>query len=476
MTKDKTILSGVKWTGIQFVLDFVFRFSIRFLLAKLLVPDEFGLVGMCTIFIAVAGAASELGMSAALIQKKEDNEAEVMYSTAFWTGLAWGLGIYLIMAIGVAPMAALFYEEPLLNILIPVLSLGILIKPFSLIHTVILTRAMDFKSLAKILNSCSLVAGVFSLIAAYFLNFGVWALVSNMVLSVGLTLPLLFYKTKWKPKFEWNKLHFKKIFGFGAYSSGTVIFSTLTYNIDNLMIGKLLGSSSLGAYTLSFSLTEQFRQSISGVLNKVMYPVFGKNQDNKEKLKSYFLNIININSIVMYPIMTFLFLFAETIVIGFFGEKWRESIIPLQILSIAMMVHLLVNSFASIIRALGKPKLEMKIIMGLTVFVLIPCLYFGILNYGLIGASCAILINKIVLVIVAIIVLRLEIGVNIKNIFDQVKGSLISVFFTVIFVIVSKTYINENSLFLFSIFFISYFSLIYFIENKNIKKLISYIK
>ncbi len=252
----KSISSGIIWTSIQFAIDFLFRFLVRFILAKLLLPNEFGLVGMCTVFIAVATAASELGMSTALIQKKNDHEAEEMYSTAFWSGIIWGIGIYIFLSFIIAPLAALFYKEPMLNIIIPILSLGILLRPFSLIHIVILTRKMDFKSIAKILNFSALIAGIISIIGAIFFNFGVWALVLNNCLAVLISVPLFFVVTKWKPNLEWKKLHFKNIFGFGVYSTGSTIFSTLTYNIDNLMIGKMLGASMLGSYTLSFSLTE----------------------------------------------------------------------------------------------------------------------------------------------------------------------------------------------------------------------------
>tara|TARA_B110000211_G_scaffold167245_1_gene188770 strand:- start:13627 stop:15072 length:1446 start_codon:yes stop_codon:yes gene_type:complete len=473
MIKTSKIVSGIKWTAIQFVFDFIFRFSIRLILATILLPKDFGLVGMCMVFIAVSGAASELGMSAALIQKKNDEEAEEMYSTAFWSGLLWGLGIFLLLSFVIGPFAASFYEEPMLNILIPVLSLGILIKPFSLIHTVILTRNMDFKSLATILNISALIAGVFSITGAYMFDLGVWALIANSLLTVILSLPLLFIKTKWKPKLEWNKLHFKNIFGFGAYSSGTVMFSTLTYNIDNLMIGKLLGSSLLGAYALSFSLTEQFRQAISGILNKVMYPVYGKSQDNKDKLKGYFLQIININAILIYPIMTFLLFFAEEIIIGFFGEKWIESIIPLKILAIGMMVHLLVNSFTSLIRGLGKPKLEMKIIMSLTIFVLIPGLYLGITNYGLTGAAFAILLNKVCLAVVGLFVLNREIGVSLLNVYQSVKGAIYSILISSLVVFLVEKYVYDNSIYLFGAFILTYLLLIYKFEKKNINAVIS---
>lgn len=471
----KSISSGIIWTSIQFTIDIVFRFLVRFILAKLLLPNEFGLVGMCTVFIAVATAASELGMSTALIQKENDHEAEEMYSTAFWSGIIWGIGIYAFLSFIIGPLAASFYKEPMLNVIIPVLSLGILLRPLSLIHIVILTRKMNFKSIAKILNVSALTAGVVSIIGALFFNFGVWALVLNNCLAVLISVPLFFSITKWKPGLEWKKNHFKNIFGFGVYSSGTSIFSTLTYNIDNLMIGKMLGASMLGSYTLSFSLTEQLRQSISGILNKVMFPVFGKNQGNTEKLRDYFLKIVNLNSIVIYPFMSFMFLFADEI-IGFFGKRWSNAIVPLQILCIAMMVHLLVNSFTSLIRGVGKPKLEMKIIMGLTLFVLIPSLYIGISYFGLMGAALAILINKIALVVSGLFVLNREINVSLKSVFYAVKGALISVLFSGFLVLIFKVFIFNNVVFLMILFAAVYGVSVFYVEKENIKWLISKLK
>ncbi len=427
---------------------------------------------MCMVFISVAGAASELGIGEALIQRKDDAEVVPMFSTAFWSGIVWGLVLFLIMSLAIGPFAAYFYEEALLVKLIPALSIGILLKPFTTIHMVILTRQMNFKKIAKAFNTASLIAGIVAISAAY-LDFGVWALVLNSVLAAGLTLPLLVRATKWMPALEWNRTYFKEIFGFGAYSSGTRIFSTITYNIDNLMIGKMLGASFLGAYTLAFSLTENLRQMISSVLNKVMYPVFGKNQDDTLKLKNYFLTIVNLNAMVIYPLMAFFMLFAKEIVLTLFGEKWEMAILPLQILSAAMMIHLLVNSFTSIIRGLGKPKLEMKIIMGLNILILLPGLYFGIKYYGLVGATAAVVVHKMGLVISAVFVLNNEIGLKIIDILQAVKKPFLVIVFAGAIVYLSYYFLNVNNILILGLVYgCIYAGLIYKFENKMITNLI----
>lgn len=462
------VVSGVKWTTIQFAIDAIFKFGIKLFLAKILFPDQFGLIGMASIFIALAIAASEFGVGDALIQRKEQNEAELLYPTAFWTGIGWGLVLFLIMTFAVGPFAAFFYKEPILLRIIPVLSLSILFKPLSLIPTVILTRVMDFKKMAKILNFSSFFAGIISIVAAY-LNFGVWALVINSVLATVVSIPFFYFATTWMPRMEWNMAHFRTIFRFGAYSTLTRVFSTFTYNIDNLMIGKMLGPTLLGSYTLSFSLTEQLRQVMSSVLNKVMYPIFGKLQDEREKLKLYFLKVVNLNSLVIYPLMTFFLIFGDNVILIFFGQKWDDAIIPLKILAVSMMVHLIVNSFTSLIRGIGKPELEMKIVVLLTVFVFVPSLYFGIKMYGLTGATFAILVNKIFLTFVGLLVLNRELQLKLWDIVLALKSALIGCCVSSFLIFFLQILFKTDNFYLLSIFFIfSYIGLIAVLERSSL--------
>lgn len=465
----KIIVNGIKWAGIEFAFGFAFRFLIKLLLAKLLLPKDFGLVGMTTIFIAVITAASELGVGAALIQKKDNNNAKRLYNTAFWSGLVWGIGLYLIMCFAIGPAAAAFYKEPILIKLIPVLSIGICLKPLNLIHTVILTRSMNFKKIALINNSSALVAGIVALFSAYH-GFGVWALAVNNFLMVVLTVPLLFLTTKWIPTLEWNKLYFKEIFSFGMYSTGTSVFSSVTYNMDNLMIGKMSGATSLGAYSLAFSLTEILRQAISSILNKVMYPVYGQLQDNKERLKNYFIRVISLNAIIMYPLMVFLLLFGQYIILDFFGDKWTVAIMPLKVLALAVMVHLIINSFTSLLRGLGYPSLEFKILLSLTLLILLPGLYIGIKFYGLIGATLAILVNKICLVIVALVVLKKHIKLKIMELINTLKGTVLSICIAAL-VACSLDFTKYEDYWILQsiIYFQVYTIVIYFMEKETFK-------
>jgi teichuronic acid exporter len=476
----KRIVSGLKWSGVQLFVDSGFRFLVQLILAKILLPEQFGLVAMCSIFIAVANAASELGMGAALIQKKEDSVAQSMYPTAFISGIIWGGFLFLLMSFLIGPVAAWFYQEPFLIYLIPALSISVIVTPLSFIHHVILVRKMDFKSLAKILNTSAVLAGVVAIVSAIG-GAGVWSLVIHQVLSPLLALLFYYYVVGWTPKLTWNRQHFKAIFGFGAYATGTRVFSTITYNIDNLLIGKLLGSSQLGAYSLAFNLTETLRQSLSKVINNVMFPVFAKNQDNIEKLKNYFLNIIKINAILIYPVMGFLLLFSHEIIFFIFGDKWEDAVVPIQILSVAMMIHLMINSFTSLLRGIGKPELEMKIIMVLTILVLVPGLILGIKIAGLTGAAYAILVNKSILVLAALVVLKREINLKVSQVFSAVLKPVIALSVTLVLIYFIKTNISTSEgiiplLLPMILYGVCYGGVIFYLEKKTMQRFLTLIK
>ena len=395
----KKVVSGVFWNGIQLVINQSFAFLIRLILAKLLFPEQFGIIGMATLFTGFVQVCNDLGIGAALIQRKEETLTKAHFHTAFWTGVAWSTFLYLIISFALAPVAAIFFKEPILTILIPVLSIGILSSPVNLVHKAQLTKAMDFKTIGFVENISSIAAGCVALALAYF-GAGVWSLAFNSVAAIFIAMPLYFKATKWKPALTWNQKAFKEIFGFGIYTTGTSIVNYFINHIDYLLIGKLLSAQALGAYTFAFILTDVFRSRLSAVLNNVMYPVYGKNQNDPKSLKNYYLKVINYNSILVFPIMTFFLVLGRPFVFQFFGDKWAGSIEPLQILSLSVMVHMLVNSNTALIRGMGRPKLELKLQL-IKAVIFIPMLVYGIVYYGIVGGAWAILINKVIAVAIA---------------------------------------------------------------------------
>jgi O-antigen/teichoic acid export membrane protein len=393
------VIKGVFWNAVQLVVNQSFTFVIRLVLARLLFPEQFGLIGMATVFTGLIQVLNDLGIGAAIVQKKDEDLTEAHYHTAFWTGVVWSLFLYVLISIFVAPIGASFYAEPLLTYLVPVMSLGILFSPVNLIHKAQMTKVMNFKKMAFIDNTSNIIAGCLSLVLA-FKGAGVWSLAFNAVATVVIAMPLYFHATGWKPKWIWTKAAFKDVFGFGIYTTGTSVINYGINNIDFLIIGKLLSAQALGAYSFAFVLTDTFRSRLMLVVNNVMYPFYGKKQSDPISLKSYYLKVIRYNSIVIYPIMVFMVVLGEPFIVTFFGSKWKDAVTPLQILSFSVMIHMLVNSNTALIRGMGRPDLEMKL-QTLKAVIFIPMLILGIYQYGIIGAAWAVLINKVIAVIIA---------------------------------------------------------------------------
>lgn len=420
------ILKGVFWNGLQLVVNQSFTFIVRLILAKLLLPEQFGIIGMATVFTGFVQVLTELGIGAALVQRKDDQLNPIHYHTSFWTGVIWSALLFLLMTFVAAPFAADFYKEPILKVLIPVISIGILLSPINLVNKAQLTKQMNFKKIARIENITNIIAGIISIIMAL-LGAGVWSLAFNSTAIILFAIPLYFKATGWFPKLIWSKEAFKDVFGFGIYTTGTNVINYFINNVDYLLIGKVLSAQALGAYTFAFVLTDTFRGKLMSVINNVMYPLYGKKQGDPEALKKYYLKVVSYNSIIVYPIMVLLLTLAEPIILNIFGDKWHDSIIPLKILSVSVMIHMLVNSNTALIRGLGKPGLEMKLQL-FKAFIFIPTLVFGIYTNGIIGASWAILINKVIAVIIAQYTFNKLINIKIsgKEFVNEIKAPWIA--------------------------------------------------
>lgn len=449
---------------------------IKLLLAKILFPEQFGLVGMATVFTGFVQVFNDLGIGAALIQRRDEDLREAHFHTAFWTGVGWASFMYLVVCFMVAPFAAQFYEEPVLKNLIPVLGLGILSSPVNLVHKAQLTKRMNFKRIAIIDNTANLTAGGLSLILA-FAGAGVWSLAFNSVASIVIAMPLFFMATKWKPKMLFEKRAFKEVFGFGIYTTGTNITNYLINNVDYLLIGKLLSAQALGAYTFAFIITDTFRSKLMSVMNTVLYPLYSKMQNNFDALKKYYLKAVEYNSIVVFPIMLFFIMFAESIILPFFGSKWEEALDPLKILSLAVMVHMMVNSNTALIRGMGKPGLEMKL-QVFKALIFIPSIYLGVTNFGVMGAAWAILSNKVIAVVIAQFTFKflLELKISTFEFFNSVKYPWFASIITYGITYALLHILNLPSLISAAGMFISYAMLIYLFLGKEIKNQFAEIK
>lgn len=414
------LLKGFLWTGIDALINRGFYIVIQLFLAKLLFPEDYGIVAMAAVFIALLEIVNDLGLGSALIQKETKNLTKLHYDTAFWTGLVWSFLLYTIIYFIGTPAIAAFYDEVLLITVLPCMALSILLSPLVSIHRAKLIKSLQFKKIAVVNTISTVSSGLISLYLAYN-GFGVWALVFYSVVKLVVAVPLLFTATKWVPSLHWNLEAFRLLFGFGVFTLGTAITNVFSQKIDFLLIGKLIGAAALGYYTLAFLITNVLRQQISSVLSKVLFPVYSQLQDEPQKLFSLYLKILSVNALIVYPILLGIFLFSEEILPQFFQDKWNESIKLIKILCISGVIQMVVNGNQLLFRSYGKVKLEFLLQLVKSFLFFIPLIYIGILKYEATGAALGYTLAAFCSALLTLFFLGKTFGLRVNHLIEAFK-------------------------------------------------------
>jgi len=371
--KQKTI-SGLTWSFIENFANQGIQFIVGIILARLLTPDEFGLIGMIAIFIAVSQSFIDSGFSSALIRKKECNDND--YPTVFFYNLAAGITLYLILFFLATPISN-FYNQPILKSLIRVLGLSLIIRSFTIIQFVILTKRLDFKLHAKISVLATLISGVIGIVMAY-KGFGVWSLVIRTVTTAFFTSLFLWIWNRWKPPFVFSISSFKELFGFGSKLLLSGLIDTIYNNIYYLIIGKFFSAKELGYYTRADTIKDIPSKNINGVVSKVTYPVLSSLQDDKIALKAAYRRIIKSVMLITFVLMIGLAAIAEPMIVTLIGDKWLPCVIYLQMLCFSGMLYPLHALNLNMLKVEGRSDLFLKLEI-IKKIIAVPVILTGIL-------------------------------------------------------------------------------------------------
>lgn len=439
------IAKGVGWVAVASFGNQVLRLLVKLILARLLLPEDYGLIGMAVIFTNLIQIISEFGMGSALIQKKEEELSEEHFTTGFWTNFVVSVVGYIIITLVLAPVAVWFYGEPQLRWLLPVIAVSIVLDALYLIPKVKLSRQLEFRSQAIINLISVIIAGGVSVYLA-FAGFGVWSLAYNGIIVSVISGVLYFKVVRWLPTFTFSKKAFKSLFNFGGYVLVERIFYFLTNNIDYLLIGKLIGSNALGLYTLSFILTDTFRTKLMNTFNKVLFPAYSSMQGNQGELKKYYLGVVHLNANVLIPVMAIFIAMAEPIIGVGFGEDWLAAAAPLRILSLAVIIHAISGTVSTVIKSTGRADLIVKINMGLTLFVSVPAISIGAVFYGIAGAAWGVFMYKTIGLLIYQHYIREIIGVSFTSLVQKVYKPMIASALGGILVYLWSTFTELNNI------------------------------
>lgn len=328
--KEKTI-KGTAWSAIENVAQYAVTFVVGIVLARLLSPDDYGLIGIISIFTTVCTALIAGGFGSALIRKKDATNDD--YNTAFLVNTGMSLLLYIIIYI-FAPAIARFFERTELVVLVRVSCISLLIGALAMVQETRLTKRLDFKSLTKITIIASVVSGVVGIVMAL-MGCGVWSLVAQGLVSQTLKTVFLWMVNHWVPKFRFSRVSFKELFGFGWKMMVSRLLDNVWKELYQVIVGKFYSPATLGQYTRAKQFSNLFSSNLTGVIQRVTYPVLSEVQDDKERMVAVYRRIIKVTMFVTTVCMFSLGAVSEPLLYCLIGPKWHEAATFLPLICIA---------------------------------------------------------------------------------------------------------------------------------------------
>lgn len=330
--RDQSV-AGFKWNAIGQVSAKAVHFALGLLIARMLMPEDYGVIGMLAIFVAIAQAFVDSGFGNALIRKADRTETDC--ATAFYFNIVVALVVYGILYVA-APWIADFYRMPLLTDVVRMLSLTIIIGSLGIVPRALRSVAVDFKSQAYASVTAAMVSGLTGLYMAYS-GYGVWALVGQQVTYALISVGVIWLLARWWPRWVYSWRSFWALFGYGSKLLASHLLHVVYTNASNLVIGKFYTSADLGYYDRGYQMASFPSLKLSGVLHTVTFPILAKLQGDNARLVRVYHRYVAMTSMVVFFVMTLLAAVAEPLVELLLTEKWAGTVPYMRVLCLALM-------------------------------------------------------------------------------------------------------------------------------------------
>ncbi len=318
--KDKTV-KGLGWSALDNAARYGMQFIIGIVLARLLSPDDYGLLGLVGIVTVVCTALVNGGFTTALIRKKDATDED--YNTAFICNLSMSLLLYVVIFL-CAPWIAAFFEREELTALVRASSLGLIIGALGMVQQTRLTKRIDFKTQTKITIAATALSGIIG-IGMALTDFGVWALVAQQLTSQVVTTMLLYIYNRWMPQFSFSKSSFHDLFGFGWKMMLSALLDAVWKELYQAVVGKFYNPATLGQYTRARHYANLFSSNLTTVVQRVTYPVLSNIQDDKERITYVYRRIIRMSMFITATLLFALAAVSEPLIYCMIGPKWHEA-------------------------------------------------------------------------------------------------------------------------------------------------------
>ena len=389
-----TVIRSFIWKFLERISAQLIQFIVTIVLARLLLPSEYGVIALITVFIALCGVIIDGGFNTALIQKK--NADNLDFSTIFIFSIGLSILIYAIMFF-CAPLISKFYEQSELVSVIRILSLSLPFFAINSIQRAFVSKKMLFKRLFYSSLGAIIVSGAIGIIMAYN-GYGVWALVAQSLSSQIVTTVIMWYTVRWRPIFQFSLTRFKGLFNYGWKIFGANFITTLFINARKLVIGKFFTPASLACYEKGGHLPSMVVDNVFSSIQTILLPTLSDSQDNRERVKSMMRRSTRLSCFIIYPLMMLMIVSAKPLVILLLTDKWIGAVPFVQILSISYFFRPITIANWETIKALGYSGITLKLevlkkIVDITILVISACIGVYAIAWGcvLFNAVCVII-------------------------------------------------------------------------------------
>ncbi len=367
--KDKAV-KGVGWSTLDTICGQGVTFLVGLVLARLLSPSAYGLIGIVLIFVNISNTIVDSGFSNALIRMKDADDAA--YNTGFLTNLGISLLLYALLFVS-APDIAGFFNEPELRALLRILGIIVIVNAFTLIQRTILTKDIDFKTQTKASLTSSVTSGIVGIFMAC-TGWGVWALAGQQITRQLLNMLCLWLLSRWRPRLVFSKQRFHEMWSFGWKLLASSLINTAWNEAYKVIIGKFYTAAMLGQYTRAHQFRDPCSTTLTMVVQRVTYPILSQMQDNLDQLREGYRRVIRLTMMVTFAMMAVIAASAKSMVLCLVGEQWLPCVPFLQLLCITGMLFPLHAINLNMLKVQGRSDLFLRLEIIKRVLAIAPLL------------------------------------------------------------------------------------------------------
>ena len=406
--KQRSVRGGVVTIAAQ-ASKFVLKFGSTMVLARVLVPEDYGLIGMATVIVGFVEYFKDLGLSTATIQRQEINHRQI--STLFWINLGVGCLVALIVA-ALAPAIASFYNEPRLQGITLALAINFVFGGLTVQHQALLRRQMQFTSLAKI-EIAAMAVGVATAVIAGYYGLGYWALVLMLMMTAVTNAIGVWIACRWRPGLPQKDSEIGSMLAYGGNLTGFSLVNYFSRNLDNILIGRRWGSGQLGLYAQAYRLLLLPIQQINNPINSVALPTLSSLQAEPEKYSRYYYKAILLITTLGMPIVAFMFATADDLILLMLGEQWIGIVPIFKFLMPAAFIGTFNVAGGWVYQSLGRTDRQFRI--GMVTATINSIIFFVSVNWGALGVAKAYGISQPILIVFSLYYCYWETHLKVKD-------------------------------------------------------------